>query len=100
MKFLEKMVKLISEIDNLRAKADFLRGELENTVGEMTDYLKSKNLLESRDIGDELEVNKYINYYECECGNRWDDVYFHTCNDHCEDCGLEISPYETKDFDE
>lgn len=95
MKFLEKFVKIVNELNAVQKKVDFLRGELDNTVCELTEYLKEKELLKVVDV----DSHKFINYYECECGNRWEDVYFHIVDDECSDCGKSVSPYETKDYE-
>ena len=48
------------------------------------------------DLGwEEVDSNRFTNYYECSCGCRWEDNWSCMCNDRCPDCDTEIEPYES-----
>jgi hypothetical protein len=42
---------------------------------------------------------RYRNYYECPCGESWEDVHSCMCNDKCVSCGKEIEPSESIEID-
>lgn len=43
-----------------------------------------------------LNTNVYHNFYECPCGEKWDDYWSCACNDKCSSCNKEIEPYDTE----
>lgn len=94
MTFLKKFVNIINELNAVQKKIDFLRGELDNTVLELTEYLKNKQLLTVVDV----DSHKLVNYYECVCGNRWNDVFYNVIDDECCECGKLVRPYLTRDY--
>lgn len=47
------------------------------------------------------DPDKFTNFYCCpECGERWQDDSPYTNNDRCPNpsCGIEVTPYESKDI--
>jgi hypothetical protein len=38
----------------------------------------------------------FRNYYHCECGESWEDVWNATCDDECS-CGNTVSPEQSED---
>jgi hypothetical protein len=95
MKFLEKFVKIKNELGEIQQKCEFLTRELDNNISELVNYLENNKLLITSDPTS--DPKQFINHYECECGNRWEDTWFSTCDDECSDCGRRISPYESED---
>lgn len=43
---------------------------------------------------------KYLNHYECSCGEEWWDVWDCGCNDHCPKCDKEIQPSDSECLEE
>lgn len=41
------------------------------------------------------EDHRMTNYYECECGKAWEDVWSCACDDDCPSCGANISPHDS-----
>lgn len=42
----------------------------------------------------------YENYYECDCGCTWVDIWDCECNDRCPECNKEIEPYESIELED
>jgi hypothetical protein len=40
---------------------------------------------------------RYINHYECPCGEQWIDEWDCACNDKCPACNKEIEPHHSED---
>lgn len=42
----------------------------------------------------------FRNYYYCkDCDNEWSDVWVQCSNDKCCECGKEIEPYKSEDYE-
>lgn len=41
----------------------------------------------------------YHNHYECDCGASWDDDWCCGCDDECPQCGADISPEESEEYE-
>jgi hypothetical protein len=42
------------------------------------------------------KTNIYHNFYECPCGETWEDHWSCACNDKCPGCNKEIEPYKSE----
>jgi len=40
---------------------------------------------------------RYINHYECPCGEQWIDEWDCACNDKCPACNKEVEPHHSED---
>lgn len=38
------------------------------------------------------------NFYQCACGEHWDDEWECACNDKCPSCDKEIEPYDSEEI--
>ena len=45
------------------------------------------------------EPAKFLNHYECPCGEKWEDRSAYTNNDRCPKCNKEISPTSSEDIE-
>lgn len=43
---------------------------------------------------------RYLNHYQCPCGEEWEDSWSCMCNDRCPSCNKEIEPYASEDLEE
>lgn len=46
----------------------------------------------------EEPVNRFTNFYQCICGERWEDESPHTNDDRCPECDMANSPYKSEDL--
>lgn len=44
------------------------------------------------------EVQRFLNFYECPCGETWQDTWTAICDDDCPTCRTTCSPVDTKDL--
>lgn len=44
----------------------------------------------------ESKTNIFHNFYECPCGETWEDHWSCACNDKCPSCNAEIEPYKSR----
>jgi hypothetical protein len=43
-------------------------------------------------FGDTQFTPEHTNYYQCDCGQQWDNVAAGVCNDACPACGKDTAP--------
>lgn len=43
-------------------------------------------------------MKRFMNHYECPCGNAWQDNWSECCDDKCAACGRAVSPSKSDDL--
>lgn len=64
-----------------------------------SDYWKLSEEQQAQVFFPSLGTGWYHLYYNCECGEVWEDEWDCACNDRCPACNKEIEPYKVEEVE-